>query len=76
MSIKDDKQFEKDFWKPFSVVSRKELKPDTKKTRQSFTDWVLEGQEDYENELLDSGFDSDDIDLMIEKRGNYDNSID
>lgn len=76
MSIKDDKQFEKDFWKPFSVVSRKELKPDTKKTRQSFTDWVLQGQEDYENELLDSGFDSDDIDLMIEKRGNYDNSID
>jgi|TARA_R110000782_G_scaffold65259_1_gene132941 hypothetical protein len=46
------------------------------KTRQSFTDWVLQGQEDYENELLDSGFDSDDIDLMIEKRGNYDNSID
>ena len=46
------------------------------KTRQSFTDWVLQGQEDYENELLDSGFDSDDIDLIIEKRGNYDNSID
>ena len=34
------------------------------KTRQSFTDWVLQGQEDYENELLDSGFDSDDIDLI------------
>jgi len=46
------------------------------KTRQSFTDWVLQGQEDYENELLDSGFDSDDVDLIIEKRGNYDNSID
>ena len=32
-----------------------------KKTRQSFTDWVLEGQEDYENELLDKGFDEDDL---------------
>ena len=49
--------------------------PIEKKTRQSFTDWVLEGQEDFENELLDKGFDEDDIDLMIEKRGNYDNSI-
>jgi|TARA_R110000822_G_scaffold82924_7_gene195769 hypothetical protein len=50
--------------------------PIEKKTRQFFTDWVLQAQEDYENDLLDSGFDDDDIDLMIEKRGNYDNSID
>lgn len=35
--------------------------PIEKKTRQSFTDWVLEGQEDYENELLDKGFDEDDL---------------
>ena len=32
-----------------------------RKTRQSFTDWVLQGQEDLENELLDRGFDEDDI---------------
>ena len=35
--------------------------PIEKKTRQSFTDWVLEGQEDFENELLDKGFDEDDL---------------
>ena len=55
MSIKDDKQFEKDFWKPFSVVSRKELKPDTKKI--SFTDWVLEQQEMLEEQILDQDVD-------------------
>ena len=42
------------------------------KTRKSFTDWVLEGQEDFENELLDRGFDEDDIsdgiDLDIDSR--------
>ena len=27
--------------------------PIEKKVRKSFTDWVLEGQEDFENELLD-----------------------
>ena len=43
---------------------------------KSFTDWVLEAQEELEEvELLESGFDSDDIDLIIEKRGNYDNFI-
>ena len=35
--------------------------PIEKKVRKSFTDWVLEGQEDFENELLDLGFDEDDI---------------
>tara|TARA_R100001244_G_scaffold115779_1_gene85910 strand:+ start:256 stop:441 length:186 start_codon:yes stop_codon:yes gene_type:complete len=36
------------------------------KTRKSFTDWVLEGQEDFENELLDRGFDEDDISDSID----------
>ena len=40
--------------------------PIEKKARKSFTDWVLEGQEDFENELLDKGFDEDEISDAID----------